>query len=439
MNHPRLAHRAPPATRRDFVCGMARGLLGLSTLPLLTRLAAAVPATSLLPGEIRLGPATARHVIYLYMAGGMSHLDTFDPKPGAETQGPTQAIRTAADDVLVSQHFPLLAEQMDKICVVNSLQSNQGAHAQGQYFMHTSYELRGTIRHPTMGAWLNHMAGPLNPTLPGHVEIAGGAYTASAGFLETQFMPLPIGDPDAGLTNATRADHVDEGTFNRRMQRLGEMNAAFAAEHAHESIDAYGDMYTQAVHLMESKDLAAFDLSAEPETLRDAYGRSTFGQGCLLARRLVEHGVRFIEVGSGGWDTHSDNFERMEELCPPVDRGLAVLLADLDARGLLDETLVVLTTEFGRSPQITVERNGRNHHPTAFSGLLAGGGVVGGRKFGATDSTGAVIIENPVTVPDFNATIAQALGLPLDHVVTSPSGRPFTLADKGRVVPGLFG
>ena len=126
--------------------------------------------------------------------------------------------------------------------------------------------------------------------------------------------------------------------------------------------------------------------------------------------------LRFVEVTLGGWDTHSDNFERMEELCPPVDRGLAVLLADLEARGLLDDTLVVLATEFGRSPQITSERNGRNHHPAAFSGLLAGGGVVGGRRFGATDSTGAVVIENPVTVPDFNATIGQALGLPLDHI-----------------------
>ncbi len=433
MTLARLLHGADPLSRRDFLAGLASGLLG-------------VGAASILPGRahafdevpIALGPATARQVIYLYMGGGMSHLDTLDPKPGAATQGPTGWIRTVADDVIVSEHFPLLAAQMDKVAVVRSLQSTQGAHAQGTYAMHTSYEMRGTIRHPSLGAWAQRMAGGLHPTLPAHVCIGGGANHASRGFFDSRFVPLPIGDPEAGLQHAARAEGVDSDTFTRRLDRVAAMNAAFRAEQGHASVGAYADMYEQAVRLMDSSDLAAFDITAEPESLREAYGRSTLGRGCLLARRLIEHGVRWVEVVSGGWDTHSDNFESMLELCPPLDRALAVLLADLEARGRLDETLVVLATEFGRSPQITEARQGRNHHPQAFSGLLAGGGIVGGRRWGATDATGTEVIEDAVPVADFNATIAHALGLPLEHELCSESGRPFQVAHDGRPVRALF-
>jgi uncharacterized protein (DUF1501 family) len=197
-------------------------------------------------------------------------------------------------------------------------------------------------------------------------------------------------------------------------------------------------MYDEALRLMSSRDLAAFDISQEPEALREAYGQTQLGQGALLARRLVEHGVRFVEVVDGGWDTHNDNFDELEDLVPNLDRALATLLADLDSRGLLEETLVVVTTEFGRTPTIVTDRMGRNHYPKAYSSLLAGGGVRGGRSWGRTDETGSNVIENPVTVPDFNATIAHALGLPLEQQIFSPSGRPFTVADKGVPVTELF-
>ena len=430
--------RCDDLSRRDFVAHAALGWLGLGTVPWLERAFAAAQDPDQGAGPLRLRRATARRVIYLYMSGGMSQLDTFDPKPGAPTQGPTQSIGTNVDGIRVAAHFPHLARRMDRVAVVNSVTSNQGAHAQGRYFLHASYEMRGTIRHPTLGAWLGRCCGKLNPTLPGHVMVGGDVYCASGGFMESRYYPLPIGDPEAGLQNAHLPKTVSEETFHRRLDRLEAMNRAFAAKHDQALVRSYAEMYDEAVKLMRSQDLAAFDLSAEPEGVRDAYGRDEFGQGCLLARRLVEHDVRFVEVVSDGWDTHNDNFDTLDEKGPALDRTLAALLADLEARGLLEDTLVVLATEFGRTPDIDEGRSGRNHYPKAFTCLLAGGGVRGGMRWGATDAQGREIVADPVTVPDFNATIAHALGLPLDAVVHSPSGRPFRVADKGLPVLELL-
>ncbi|MHC4848634.1 MAG: DUF1501 domain-containing protein [Planctomycetota bacterium] len=384
-------------TRRDFLSGAAKGLLGLSTVPIMSNLARA-SAEAAFPLEA----ATARNVIYL-------------------------------------QYFPLLAKQMDKVAVINSMNSNQGAHQQGRYFMHTGYQLRGTIRHPSIGAWLERMRGRVNTTLPGHVVVGGGGDMASRGFFDASLTPLPIGDPAQGLVNSDRVQHVSHDQFEHRIHRLDKMNKAFREKFDARALKDYSKVYEEAVRLMDSKDLAAFDVTSETEDVRGAYGDNRFGQGCLLARRLVERGVRFVEVVSGGWDTHSENFDRMDDLCPPVDRALSALLADLEARGLLDETLVVLTTEFGRTPDIVTDRaNGRNHYPQAFSALMAGGGIKGGQKFGKTDEEGRKIIENPVRVEDFNATIAYALGLPLEFKVYSPSGRPFTVAHDGKPQKALF-
>jgi len=434
MRLKRYLHDFDGPTRREFLSGAAKGLLGLSAVPFMSNLARA-SADAAIPLEA----ATARNVIYLYMAGGMTHLDTFDVKPGAATQGPVEAIGTNADGVRVSQYFPLLARHMDKIAVINSMNSTQGAHQQGRYFMHTGYQLRGTIRHPSMGAWLEQMRGRLNSTMPSHVVVGGGGEMASRGFFDASLTPLPIGDPTQGLANSRRVPEVSEEQFEHRIHRLDKMNKAFREKYDARSLKDYAKVYEEAVKLMDSKDLAAFDVSRETPEVRAAYGEDRFGQGCLLARRLVERGVRFVEVVSGGWDTHFENFERMDDLCPPVDRAMSALLADLDARGLLDETLVVLTTEFGRTPDIVTDRaNGRNHYPQAFSALMAGGGVKGGRTYGKTDAEGRKIIENPVRVEDFNATIAYALGLPLEFKVYSPSGRPFTVAHDGKPVKALF-
>ncbi|MDB4391994.1 DUF1501 domain-containing protein, partial [bacterium] len=373
------------------------------------------------------------------MNGGMSHLDTFDTKPGAETQGPVESIKTSADGVQLSEFFPLLSKQMHNVAVINSMNSTQGAHAQGNYFMHTSYFLRGTVKHPDMGAWASKHLGKINPGLPANVKVGGASNGLGGGFLESEFAALPIGNPESGLQYSSLLDGVTNSRFGRRLRKLKDMNSEFASSYDTKEARAYASMYDEAVTLMKSKDLESFDLKKETDAVRDRYGRDPFGQGCLLARRLVENGVRFVEVNNGGWDTHGDNFGKVAEKGAVLDKALASLLADLESSGLLDSTLVVLATEFGRTPKIFQERdNGRNHYPQAFSCLLAGGGIKGGQKFGKTDEEGREVVDNLVTVPDFNATIATALGIPLEKKTMSPSMRPFTVADKGEPIMGLF-
>lgn len=425
------------ATRRTFLGRMAGSLLGVGATAAFGPGAIARALQQDPAKPVVLGRATAKHVIFLFMRGGMSHIDTLDPKPGQPTAGPTTAIPTRADGVQLGQYFPKLAEQMDKACIVSSMSSKQGAHPQAQYLMRTSYELRGTIQHPSLGAWCQHMAGRHNPTLPGHVVVGGGADLPGAGFLPPEFQPLPIGSAEDGLQNAALPPGVDDERFQRRLKRLAELDRAFAEKHAQRGVQSYSKSYQEAVALMRSSDLTAFDLDLESAAMHASYGTTPFGSGCLLARRLVEHGVRYVEVMSDGWDTHGDNFDRIGDLAPAIDQGLSALLADLDARGLLQKTLVVLASEFGRTPEIDQDL-GRQHHPQAFSALLAGGGVRGGQRYGRTDREGRLVETEPTSIQDLNATIAYACGLPLDHVLTSPSGRPFKVADKGQPLTSIF-
>ena len=426
-----------PFARRQFITSAAKTMLGIGAMPLLTQLAAAAPRTAKPDNEF--GSGKAKSVIYLYMSGGMSHLDTFDTKPGAETQGPVESISTSADGVQISEYFPTLAKQMHNVAVVNSMNSTQGAHAQGRYFMHTSYFVRGTVRHPDMGAWSARVLGKRNKSLPANIKIGGNSSGLGGGFFESEYAALPIGDPEAGLQYSKMLNGMTEDRFASRLKKLQRMNTGFASKFDTKQARAYASMYDEAVTLMKSKDLAAFDLTLEPAEIRDRYGRNRFGQGCLLARRLVENGVRFIEVDDGGWDTHGNNFERVQSKGAVLDQAMGALLADLEASGLLDSTLVVLATEFGRTPKIFAERdNGRNHYPSAFSCLLAGAGVKGGIKYGKTDDEGREIVENMVEVPDFNATIATCLGIPTKKELVSPDGRPFTVADKGTVITDLL-
>tara|TARA_R110002072_G_scaffold46591_8_gene128964 strand:+ start:7045 stop:8373 length:1329 start_codon:yes stop_codon:yes gene_type:complete len=441
MSLRKIIRGADEGTRRTFLTGIAQSMLGVGAAATFGPRAVAQslwqdPQNPTKP--VVLGRATAKHVIYLFMQGGMSHVDLLDPKPGAKTQGPNTPIRTRADGIMLGQYLPNLANHMDKACVINSLSSTQGAHAQAQYLMRTSYELRGTIQHPSTGAWCHRMAGRHNDTLPGHVIVGGGADTPGAGFFPAEYQPVPIGDPDDGLKNAARPNGVSERRFKQRLEMLKKLDSGFSDKHKQLSVGSYNQAYADAVKLMRSSDLTAFDIDQESNSIKEAYGNTKFGSGCLLARRLVEHGVRYVEVMSGGWDTHSENFDRLETLVPAIDQALSALLADLDARGLLEDTMVVLASEFGRSPDID-EDNGRNHYPKAFSALLAGGGVQGGMRYGKTDKEGREVIQDPMSIPDLNATIAYACGIPTDHVLTSPSGRPFKIADKGMPATEIFG
>lgn len=414
--------------RREFIAHTAKACLGVGLLPMLGD-KVSTPVQALTPGVRH---AKARYVIYLNMAGGMTHLDTLDPKPNnPKMQGPTQAVQTSADGVILAENLSKTAAHMHNAAVVRSISTNQGAHEQAGYLMHTSYQKRGTIVHPTFGSWVAKLSGAINRTIPMNVRIGGGG--GGAGFLESKYGALPIGNPKSGLANSKMADYLNEDRFGRRLKMAEEMNGKFLTGFPQKKVRAYSDLYREAVELMRSEDLKAFDIEKEPENIREFYGDTNFGQGCLLARRLIENQVRYVEVTRGGWDTHDENFDRVAENCADVDQALSALLYDLEQRGLLKETLVVLTSEFGRTPDIN-PRNGRDHWPKAFSAFFAGGAVKGGTTYGKSDENGKEVAENPVKPPDLNATIAYAMGLPISKIFYSPSGRPFTVAHKGEPI-----
>lgn len=430
-----ILNQSDDISRRRFVQGAASTFLGVGMLPATEALLSGSAFAAGEKASTERQVATAKRVIYLYMSGGMTHLDTFDVKPGAETQGPTKAIKTSADGVQISEYLPRLAKHMHHGAIVNSLSSKTGAHQQANYLMHTSYEMRGTIQHPGMGAWMLKFLGKDNQTLPANVVIGGASRHPGAGFFESRFGPVMIGDPNRGLQNVKSS--LKEEDFSYRLGLSDKLSKKFREDYGRKDVRAYTAMYDDAVKLMESPDLEAFDIRKESEATREAYGDDRFGQGCLLARRLVESGVRFVEVGLGGWDTHQANFVRAPERCDILDRGISALIADLEKRGLLNDTLIVVASEFGRTPRIN-QNVGRDHYPKAFSGLLVGGGIAGGQKYGKTDETGENVIENPVDPADFNATIGYALGLPLNQVLYSPSKRPFTVAQNGKPLTQLF-
>jgi len=413
--------------------GTAKSFLGVGALGLTGRANAALGPDLGLPERA----GAAKHIIYLYMSGGMTHLDTFDTKPGHENQGQTKTINTNVDGLNISEYLPALAKHGEKLTIVNSLTSTAGAHDQGNYLMHTSYDQRATIRHPGIGAWALKYKGRMNPNLPGSVFVGGNSrINGGGGFFEPEFEPLAINDPSSGLKNS-KLRGVNQDTFDHRLELAGKFDTEFHQLYDVKQVRAYTQMYDDAVRIMQSKDLQAFDLKQEDEMTRKRYGDNSFGQGCLLARRLIEHDVRAVEVSYGGWDMHNNVFVEAPNQCSVLDQGMGALLDDLERRGKLEDTVVVLTTEFGRTPRIN-QNAGRDHFPKAFSSVLVGGGFKGGIKYGKTDEGGENVIENPVKIQDFNATIAYAMGLPLDQILYSPSKRPFTVAHKGAPVLDLF-
>ncbi len=431
-------NRADEPTRRQFMLNAARTYLGVHLFPMLGSGVATAAPEGIAKG------ARAKHVIYLYMDGGMSHIDTFDPKPrNKAVMGRTEAIGTNVDGIQLGHYLPHTAKVMDKLCVINSMNSTQGAHEQGSYVMHTSYNLLGTIQHPSLGAWVQRLAGPLHAELPGFVAINASGKRVGGGFFGAKYAAAPVGSPEQGLKDSKLPGEVEAEDFSRRLALADKMNRRFHDRYPNADVKSYEELYRDAINLMNSKDLKAFDLNQESQATRKLYGPGRFAQGCLLARRLVQHDVRFVQVQLGGWDTHYDNFAGVRGRCAEFDQAYAALITDLAACGKLDETLVVVATEFGRTPEIvTAHGDGRDHHPGAFSCVLAGGGVKGGMKYGETDGRANKIRSGRVTVQDFNATIAYALGLPHDLVLMSPTKRPFRIAgpdgQEGKPVTALF-
>lgn len=413
-------------SRREFAASLAKGFLGVNAI---------LASQDLMGLEVPHIIPSAKSVIFLYMSGGMTHVDTFDPKPeNKEVMGETTAINTSADGIQLGHWLPETAKEMNRASLLRSLNTNQGAHEQANYLLHTSYQKRGTIVHPTLGSWITKMRGNSNPTLPANVRVNGGSNILGAGYFEKKYGPLPLGNPSAGIQNIKKAEYIGENLYQERINISKSFNQDFLKDFPQKKVRAYTDLYDDAVKLMKSKDLDAFDLTKETQQTRDSYGDNNFGQGCLLARRLVENSVRFIEVQYGGWDMHNDVFGNLETKAQVLDQGLSSLLKDLDARGLLSETMVVVASEFGRSPEVKAGRIGRDHHPSSFSALMAGGGIKEGYVHGKSDERAHYVEEQGVSMQDLNATIAHAMGISTSKVIYSPSGRPFKIAHDGKVI-----
>jgi hypothetical protein len=432
-------------------CLTRRGFLGAglaSTLGL-----ALSPAFQKLLGKEASG-RRARACILLWLNGGPSHIDTLDPKPGQPTNGPFKAIATRVAGVQVSEHLPRLAEQANHLAIVRSLTSKEADHDLAYQLLHTGNLRSETVEYPALGSVVAREWTGEDGDLPAYVALNGSA--PGAGFFGVEFAPYVVGNLDAPIDNLGLPEGVDEKRRQRQLQALATLNAGFARRVDRESVAEQERFTARAGRLRHSPALKAFDLGSEKPATLAAYGAppppmkappegeaameqgSPFGKACLIARRLVEHGVRFVEVTLDGWDTHADNFNAVTGLSRQLDAGLAGLVGDLAARGLLGQTLVVCLGEFGRTPEINPQQ-GRDHWSEVFSAVLAGGGVRGGQVLGASDAKGAHVKDRPVTVPDLYATLLSAFGVSGTQQYRTPEGRPIRLAEKGKVVTELFG
>ena len=388
-----------------------------------------------------------RSCILLWMSGGPSQMETFDPKEGHENGGPTKAIETSVPGIQVAENLPQLAQQMDDLAIVRSMSTKEGDHARATYYLRTGYLPQGPIQYPSMGSFLGKELKNDGCDLPSFISVnpfrafSPGAF--SPGFLGPAWSPLVVSSQmgqDESVSfevrNLKSTAEISESQMDARLKLLSSLEHNFLASRPGSPGSSHVQSYDQAVRMMRSAAVGAFNLDAEDDALRDAYGRNPFGQGCLLARRLIEEGVSFVEVslngvdgvGGAGWDTHADNFDAVKALCEILDPGYATLMRDLKQRGLLEDTLVIWMGEFGRTPQIN-DNSGRDHWPGSWSAALGGAGVKGGQVYGATAEDGVEITDNPMSVPNLMATVCNALQV--DHMNTNLSnvGRPIPLAD----------
>jgi hypothetical protein len=379
------------------------------------------------------GKSKPKACILLWMTGGPSHLDTFDLKPEAPSniRGEFKPIDTTVPGIQISEHFPKFARQMQHAAVIRGMTTPEAEHVLATYHMHTGYQRRGGgLSFPCLGSIASAELGKPDFPLPNCVVIGPGPREATrSGFLGPRHQPLDVKDPGRGVENLKAL--VDGTRFDRQLDLLGELERSFYKNYQAPASEAHTTTLQSAVKLMRAKEAKAFDLSEEPAKNRDAYGPDAFAQGCLLARRLVEVGVPFIEVNMANpsWDTHQQNFPRTKALSAQVDPPMAALIEDLKGRGLLDSTLVVWMGEFGRTPECG--GGGRQHYPKAWSTVLIGGGIKGGQVIGKTDSKAATVTDRPVTVTDFLATICLILGIDYKKSVTPPGvDRPIRIVEK---------
>ena len=374
--------------------------------------------------------------ILLWMQGGPSQYETFSPKPDHADGGSTKAISTSVPGIEVSENLPHVAEVMDQLAIIRSMTSKEGSHPRASFLLHTGYLPTASVKYPTLGSIVAHQIGDLESALPSFVRIGGrGRGESGAGLLGVQFGPFVLQAADRPPVNSRPVTGTPR--YRRRLELLSRLESRSGAEDPIQELIDHQTLYEKASKMILSSQMKAFDLNQETDAMRDDYGRTRFGSGCLLARRLVESGVPFVEVVSSGWDTHADNFTRTRQLCEGIDRPMAQLIVDLKQRGLLEQTLIIWMGEFGRTPRIN-PRDGRDHYPRAFNVALAGGGVSGGRVVGQTDQSGRAVIDRPVSVQDLFQTFCTSLEIDAEHENMSPIGRPIRIVDGGAPVTELF-
>lgn len=422
-----------PFNRRQMLQAMGLGALGTTCASWFAPLATAAAHH----------PARRRHCILLWMNGGPSQTDTFDMKPGHANGGPIKEIPTSVPGLRFSEHFARLAEQADQLAVIRSLTTKEGDHSRGAYVVRTGYTQQGDVAYPAMGCSLSKQLNHGDTILPPYVSIAPQSQLNPAafgpGFLGPQYAPAIVGGQPTGggamadlrLENVEWARGVDQRQAARRMEMWQALESKFLASRQQNALAAHHALYRQAAEMMRPEVRQAFDLKEEPAAVRQRYGRGLFGQGCLLARRLVERGVPFVEVALGqglAWDTHQDNFQQVGRLSEELDAGWSNLMIELSDRGLLESTTIVWMGEFGRTPIIN-NNAGRDHFPNAWSCVLAGGGIAGGQSYGRTSPDGMKIEENPVQIGDVLATLCQAVGVEPESENVTPSDRPVKIAE----------
>lgn len=416
-----------PLTRRSTLRAAAYG--GLATFM-------GLPVRALMAKDGQGGtrrPAKADSVILLWMNGGMSHLDTLDPKPGTAFAGEFAAIRTSVDGVTVGQILPTVASQLHHATIVRSVLGESNNHEPAKHHLLTSFAPVRELVHPSLGSIVAHQVERLGD-LPAFVSVGGGE-PPSAGYLGQAAEAYFIGDPGKPDPTIALPEGITRVRSQRRLEVLEKLNGRFAVPGG--LVDAVGGSYAAAVGLMRSPALAAFDLGEEPAVVREAYGDTEFGRGCLLARRLVEQGVRFVQVHLDHFDTHAGNFRAMRGLGAIMDPAIGTLLRDLASSGRLDRTLVLLMTEFGRTPDVN-EAAGRDHHDNVFSVLVAGGGFKRGFVLGSSDSEGREVAERPVRIADLHATIVDQLGIDPDRLVDTHLGRKIKLINDGTIIKDML-
>lgn len=410
-------------SRRDFLKLSAAGVFAASYSGWINVLAARAAETAVNPR------AKAKHCILLWMDGGPSHKDTLDLKSDSKGAGEFKPIKTSVSGIEISEHLPSIAKLMNHGAILRGMSTAEGAHPRAKYNLHTGYrEGQGGLVYPSIGSIVSKEVGRPEFPMPNFVSIGNRSY--GSGFLGPKHQPLIVGDPARGVQDLQSA--VKGNQFDNRVTLLQELEAAFYHDYQADSINDHKTTYARAVSMMQSKEAKAFDLSLENADSRSAYGGGRFGEGCLMARRLVEVGIPFVEVNLGGWDTHQDNFDRVKKLSGEIDKPVAALVNDLKSRGMLDSTLIIWMGEFGRTPNINARgaKPGRDHYPKAWSLLMMGGGVRGGTVYGKTDKEGATVEDGKTDAKDFLATVCELMGIDYTKENETPTKRPIRIVDK---------